>query len=140
MKKKQVPLKLILLFIMVCMNALPLHSQVIDVASALKSLTALKAEKQQMFPLTDEGLTTKADSVAVQPQSKVSIDNPEAFQYRFDPMQMKSVFPEIVYSDRDNLIIDYYSLFPIMLELIIHQQQQIEELKSQVEELKKINP
>ena len=134
MKKKSV-LQSILLFGLCCIGPQLLHSQVFDASTSLKSLSGLTVEKNRMFPVEEANEAAKNDSSFVQPPSKVSLDNPQSYEYRFVPSQIKVLFPEIVYKVDDTEVIDYYSLFPILFEMILTQQNQIEELKIQIEKL-----
>ena len=137
MKKENVLIKkLIFLVVMAFLSPHFLHSQVIDAAASLNSLSELKIEKQKMFPDSEIEVNAKSDSSYVIPVDKVSLDNPLSYEYRLDPVQIKAIFPEIVFKVEGEDIIDYYSLFPILFELINNQQKQIEVLKVEIEKLK----
>ena len=136
MKNAHVLLKVILLFLIAFLSPKFLQAQVIDASKSLESLSGLTVEKQKMFPEAEFTKDVKSDSSFVKPVDRISIDNPLSYEYRLDPQQIKLIFPEIVFKVDGKDMIDYYSLFPILFELINNQQKQIEELKIEIEKLK----
>lgn len=136
MKKMYGLTKLILVFIVTSLHPGQLNAQVDEIGPTMKNISTIKVEKQKMFPMENVKEAKENDTTFVQPPNQLSIDNPEVYHYSLDPQQVKSIFPEIVYLANGQLIIDYYSLFPIMLELMQDQQKQIDELKNQLEALK----
>ena len=136
MKKKFFSLMIIVIAIIFCTNFQKIEAQVIDAGAALETLESLNPQKIQMFKDQLETEKIKSDTGFVESQSKVLPENLNSYSYRLDPLNVKEIFPEIVYKQGEEYYIDYYSLFPILFNLISEQQKQISELKTQLEEIK----
>jgi hypothetical protein len=93
-------------------------------------------EKNKKFTEINSVQSSQSDTATVEPPQQIVLDNPNAYEYRLDPDQIRMIYPEIVFKVDDKYVIDYYSLFPIIIELLNKQQILIEDLQLQIDNLK----
>ncbi len=115
-----------------------LSSQIIDSTTIWQNLSELSIEKNKV----DDANAMPAESMSIAGDTASSkninlnvIDDPNFLEYRLKPEQIKLIFPEVVYKINNKYVIDYYSLFPIIIELLVDQQKQINNLQIKLNKL-----
>ncbi len=117
-----------------------LKTNIIPITFQLKNLNKL----QGISYFFNKSLTTNEDNIPIETMNtnkkipkKKSIEGIKRIHYGFIAQEVKKIYPELVYEDKDGILgVDYVSFIPLLLEELKKQNQTIENITQELKKLK----